>query len=186
MDDVEIVKRIQAGDCEVFSLLVRKYHRQLLTFIWRLTGDERQVEDIGQEVFLSVYKSLDHFDTARGVPFSAWLFITARNRCISELRKNRRSTLSIEEVENLVAQDRSPEQAVIEGECGAAISASLEQLPEPYKSVIIESLLGDSLKQIALKHGITTGTAKSRLFRAKERLRSLLLGESGGKSDEGL
>lgn len=186
VDDIEIIKRIQAGDSESFSLLVQKYHRQVLAFIWRLTGDERNVEDIGQDVFLSVYKSLDRFDPDRGTPFSAWLFIAARNRCISELRKDRWSSFSISEVENLASPELSPEQTAIDDELDASIRASLEQLPEPYQSAIIESLLGNSLQEIALKHGITLGAVKSRIFRAKEKLRLLAPGVSGGKSNEEL
>ena len=72
MDDIEAVKRVQAGDSESFSLLVGKYHRHLLNFIYRLVCDEKIVEDIGQEVFFSLYRSIKSFDTSRGIPFSAW------------------------------------------------------------------------------------------------------------------
>ena len=186
MNDVEIIRRIQAGDSESFSLLVQKYHRQVLTFIWRLTGAENDVEDIGQEIFLSIYTSLDRFDPDRGTPFSAWLFITARNRCISELRKTGGQVFSAGEMDELVSPELSPEQTVIEDERLQAIRASLEQLPEPFKSTIIESLQGNSPTEISLKHGITIGTAKSRLFRAREKLKSLLPGEFGGKGNAGL
>jgi RNA polymerase sigma-70 factor (ECF subfamily) len=71
MDDIDIVRRVQAGDSNSFALLVTKYHRQLLSFIYRLLGDGRFVEDIGQDVFLSVYKSIRNFDLSEGTPFSA-------------------------------------------------------------------------------------------------------------------
>ncbi len=73
MDDTEILKRVQAGDTESFSLIVQKYHKQLLNFIFRLMRDEQIVEDLGQDVFVSVYKSIRAFDVQRGIPFSAWL-----------------------------------------------------------------------------------------------------------------
>jgi RNA polymerase sigma-70 factor (ECF subfamily) len=85
VEDIDVVKRIKNGDVEAFSILVEKYHKYLLNFIFRLIGDEEIVEDIGQEVFLSVYKSLKDFDEKRGTPFSAWIFITARNRCIRDI-----------------------------------------------------------------------------------------------------
>ena len=87
LNDIEVIKRIKSGEIDAFSLLVEKYHRRLLIFIHRLVGDKSIVEDVGQEVFLNVYKSLDNFDEQAGVPFSAWLFIAARNRALSELRK---------------------------------------------------------------------------------------------------
>jgi RNA polymerase sigma-70 factor, ECF subfamily len=71
VDDIDIVQRVQAGDSESFSLLVEKYHTHLLNFIYRLTGDEKAVEDLGQDVFLSVYRSIRNFDVKRGTPFSS-------------------------------------------------------------------------------------------------------------------
>jgi RNA polymerase sigma-70 factor (ECF subfamily) len=186
VNDIDVIKRVQDGDSKSFSILVEKYHRPLLNFIYRLVGDERIVEDIGQEVFLSVYKSIKDFDVRMGTPFTAWLFITARNRCISELRKNRRVNISIEDTIELADQDKSPEQAAIDNERLDAIHASIEQLPEPYKSTILQSLRGISLQEIALSDGISPGTVKSRLFRAREKMKLMLFKYFGGKDYERL
>lgn len=186
MNEIDIIRRVQAGDSKPFSLLVEKYHKQLLNFIYRLIGDESSVEDIGQEVFLSVYKSMRNFDISKGTPFSAWLFITARNRCISELRKRCRRYVSIEDTEGLMAQEDSPEQAAIDNERFEAIRGSLDQLPEPHKSTILQSLRGASLEEIALEDGISLGTVKSRIFRAKRKMRSMLCEYFGGKDYERL
>jgi RNA polymerase sigma-70 factor, ECF subfamily len=186
VNDIDVIKRVQAGDSKSFSLLVEKYHRPVLNFIYRLVGDERIVEDIGQEVFLSVYRSIREFDVCRGTPFSAWLFITARNRCISELRKKCRMNVSIEETIELVVQEKSPEQAAIDNEHLEAIHASLKQLPEPYKSTILQSLRGASLKEIAIREGISPGTVKSRIFRARGIMKSMLFKYFGGKDYERL
>ena len=186
MNDIDVIKRVQAGDSKSFSILVEKYHRPLLNFIYRLVGDERIVEDIGQEIFLSVYKSMRDFDVSRGTPFAAWLFITARNRCISELRKNSRVNISIEDTMEPVDQGKSPEQAAIDKERLDAIHASIEQLPEPYKSTILQSLRGISLQEIALSEGISPGTVKSRIFRAREKMKSILFKYFGGKDYERL
>lgn len=185
MDDIDIIKRIKAGDPESFSLLVEKYHKHLLNFIYRLVQDEKIVEDLGQEIFLGVYKSLRVFDEQRGTPFSAWLFMSARNRCISELRKNqKRINIAIEDVGTIAVRERSAEEALIDEERREAIGISLEQLAEPYKSVILLSLRGDSLEEIAVGSGISIGTVKSRLFRAREKMRVLLSERFGGKGYE--
>ncbi|NLT67024.1 MAG: sigma-70 family RNA polymerase sigma factor [Acidobacteria bacterium] len=110
MDDFDVINRVQAGDVEAFSILVEKYHRHLLNFIFRLTGDEQLVEDIGQDVFLRVYKSIRKFDIERGVPFSAWLFITARNRCISEFRRRSLPLIPIGETTDFRDGQRTPEE----------------------------------------------------------------------------
>lgn len=185
MDENDLIQQVQAGDVEAFSLLVEKYHYHLLNFIYRIVGDERIVEDIGQEVFLSVYQSLKSFDVRRGTPFSAWLFISARNRCISELRKNRnRTNVPIEDTDSLHAKEMSPEETAINSERLKAIQASLELLPEPFKGTILQSLRGDSLEEIARNEGVSEGTVKSRLFRAREKMKLLLKEYFGGNSNE--
>jgi len=185
VDDIDIIKRVKAGDSESFSLLVEKYHKNLLNFIYRLLRDERIVEDIGQEVFLNIYKSLRSFDESRGTPFSAWLFMSARNRCISELRKNqKRINIAIEDAGAIVDQKRSAEDGLIDEERREAIHLALEQLAEPYKSVILQTLRGHSLESIAAESRMSMGTVKSRLFRAREKMRVLLSGRFGGKGYE--
>jgi RNA polymerase sigma-70 factor (ECF subfamily) len=180
VDDIEIVKSVQAGNSEAFSLLVDKYHRHLLNFIYRLMDDGQIVEDIGQEVFLSVYKSIRSFSIQRGVPFSAWLFITARNRCISELRRKKQSSVSMESTVDLPAREKTPEQAASDEERILAIHAALEQLPEPYRHTVLQSLRGDSPEEIARTNRISPGTVKSRLSRAREKMRLLLHEHFGG------
>jgi len=175
MDDNDIIRRIKAGDAEAYSLLVEKYHRQLLTFIFRLVGDREIVEDLGQDIFFSVYKSLQDFDVERGVPFSAWLFISAKNRCISELRSRGKCELvSLDAVSELRAADKPVVAILIEKEQRQALDASLEHLPEPYRSTILSSLAGQSLEEIAKDQNVAPGTVKSRLSRAKEKLKLLV------------
>jgi len=186
VNDIDIVKRIQAGDSKAFSLLVEKYHRQLLNFIYRLVGDESVVEDIGQDVFLNVYKAIRTFDIGMGTPFSAWLFIAARNRCIGELRKSRRMNVSMEDRQEPAVPDRSPEQAAIDRDTLDMIQRTLQELPEPYRSTIVQSLHGASLEEIAANDGISAGTVKSRLFRAREKMKSFLSEYLKGKDYERL
>lgn len=187
MEDYEIIRQIKGGNTEAFSLLVDKYHRKLLNFIFRLTGDKEGVEDIGQEVFLSVYKSLKNFDEGRGTPFSAWLFITARNRCISEFRKNQRGNrVSIDDIPDVAAGGKTTEGSLLEREQRQALRDALDQLGEPYRSTLIRSLSGDSVGEIAVGLRSSPGTIKSRLFRAKEKLRLLLNDYYGGKGYEGI
>jgi RNA polymerase sigma-70 factor (ECF subfamily) len=180
MEDIEIIHSIQTGNTEAFSLLVDRYHHHLLNFIYKLTGSEQTVEDIGQEVFLSIYKSIRSFDTQRGVPFAAWLFITARNRCISELRRKHLRTISLDASALIPAHEQTPEQIVSDKEWHSAIRMALEQLPEPYKQTILQSLDGESPEDIARTQNISRGTVKSRLSRARQKMKLLLHGNLGG------
>jgi RNA polymerase sigma-70 factor, ECF subfamily len=185
MEDNLIIRRIKNGDIDAFSILVEKYHRRLLAFIYRLVCDEKIVEDLGQEVFLDVYRSLKGFDISSGTPFSAWLFITARNRCISELRKRKRSaSVSIDEIGHLGTGLKSAEDLLIQHEQRQAVKASLEALSEPFKGPLVMSLSGCTLKEIADACGISPGTAKSRLSRAREKMKFLISEYLGGKRYE--
>lgn len=186
-DDLEIVRRVRRGDTQAFALLVEKYHRPLLTFIFRLVRDESVVEDIGQEVLLSVYRSLRSFDEGREVPFPAWVFIIARNRCIGELRRRRgRVFLPAEELAGLSAPGRTPEDRALDAEERREIEAALASLPAPYRTALLGSLRGDSLGELARAGGIAAGTAKSRLSRAREKMRQLLGERRGGHGHEGI
>lgn len=169
MEDLEIVKLVRNGDIDAFSLLVEKYHRNLLGFIYRIVRRTEAVEDIGQEVFLSAFQSLENFDAGRGVPFSAWLFTIAKNRCFSEMRKQK--TRREEPLDDsIVGKDdyAGPEESK------KALERALSVLEEPFKSAILNSLEGLSIVEIAAKDRVPAATVKTRLFRAREKLRRLL------------
>ena len=181
MDDRQIIERVQNGDSEAFALLVFRYHRNLLNFIFRLIGDAALVEDIGQEVFLDVFRTLPNFDPEREVPFGAWLFTLARNRCLSELRRRgKRHFIELDAAGELPAAGLSAEELLLHRERWAALQNSLRQLPEPYRTTLAQSLAGQSLEEIALDQAISVGTVKSRLFRAKARIRTLMKNVFGG------
>ncbi|ACM20431.1 RNA polymerase sigma factor [Geotalea daltonii FRC-32] len=175
MEDIQVIQCIQAGDTEAFAVLVSRYHRNLLNFIYRLVRDEALVEDLGQEIFLDAFRGLRDFDPHRGVPFAAWLFILARNRCISEVRaRTLRNFVDIEGIPEPAGSIPDAEELFLAGERREALRRSLEQLPEPFRETILQSLAGKSLEEIAAKDGVSLGTVKSRLFRAKEGLKALM------------
>ena len=185
MEEREIIERIKNGEPDAFSILVKKYHKGLLGFIHRLVGDEKLVEDIGQEVFLDAYKSLKDFDVGRGTPFSAWLFILARNRCITELRKrNGPAFLFVDDLVDIEAGHKSAEELLVEHEQRHVMASSIERLAKPFRDPLVMSLQGCSLKEIADTCGLSPGTVKSRLGRARQKLRLLVKVYSGGKDYE--
>jgi len=187
MDDNAIIRHIRRGDVDAYAVLVRKYHRNLLAFIFRIVRDALLAEDIGQEVFLSAYKELPHFDTlhGKGPPFAAWLFITARNRSISELRKMGRTELMpAEELQRFAGAEQTAEALLIRREENEALTASLAELPEPFRTTIMMSLEGASLEEIALRCDVPQATVKSRLFRAREKIKQAVRKHFGGVGHE--
>lgn len=181
MDDQNIIKRIRDGDSEAYAVLVRKYHKDLLRFIHRIVRDPHLAEDIGQEVFLDAYKALPRFDQDRGTPFMAWLYVMARNRCVSVLRKRGKITMvPVEDAPDLAGDGPSLEESVVGREEREALATSIEELDEPFRSTIILSLQGELLEDIACRFGVPTATVKTRLFRAREKLRRLITASFGG------
>ena len=181
MDERTIIERVQAGETAAYVLLVEKYHRRLLAFIFRLVRDRHLAEDIGQEVFLKVYQALPRFDTGRGTPFAAWLYIVARNEALSALRQARSSDCRpVEEFLHLAAPDDGAETTLIRQEEEQALAATLGDLPEPFRSTLLLSLQGASLDDIARRCGVPAATVKTRLFRAREKLRLLWQAQFGG------
>lgn len=185
MNDNVIIRLIQNGDVDAFGQIVQKYHKNLLAFIYRFVRDPHLTEDIGQEVFLDVYKSLSKFDPEMGTPFSAWLYISARNRCISELRKRGRTeNVPLEDYHIITSGVETADEALIRQEGLDALAASLEQLPEPFRTTMVRSLQGASLNEIASQCGIPQATVKTRLFRAKEKMKQLMKEYVGGVCHE--
>lgn len=185
MDDQIIIKRVLSGDVDAYAQLVRKHHRNLLAFIFRIVKDADLAEDIGQEVFLNVYKELPRFDPERGTPFAAWLYIVARNQCVSELRRQGRTEIMAEDqLQRVPDSTPSAETTLIRQEELAALEATMEDLPEPFRSTIIMSLQGATLEEIARQCGVPQATVKTRLFRAREKLTLLLKRHFGGADHE--
>jgi RNA polymerase sigma-70 factor, ECF subfamily len=184
VEDEEVLKRIKNGDTNAYSEIVHKYHRHLLNFIYAYVGDERIVEDIAQDTFISAFKSIANFDLSRGTPFSAWLFTIAKNRCASAYRGSKRTShISLNEIPNLPDSMQQQDEALIFKEKIDLISAALELLPEPFKQTLIDSIKGKCLEEIAISGNIAIGTVKSRLSRARDRLKSILGIKSSGRTD---
>lgn len=179
MEDADIIRQVKAGDREAFSALVEKYHRPLLNFIYHLLGNPSIVEDVGQDVFLSAYQSLAHFDLNRGTPFSAWLFTIARNKIYSEHRK-KKPLFSLENLFHLRSKEAGPEELLLTQERVLAIRECLKVLPETYQQVLMAHLDGITHAQLARDENTAVGTVKARFFRAKKLMKGLLEKRLGG------
>jgi RNA polymerase sigma-70 factor (ECF subfamily) len=169
-EDLEVIRRILAGDTEAFRLLVVRYQRPLFGFIRNLVPGP-DGEDIAQDVFLAAFANLASFDPSRA-GFSTWLFTIARNRCLAALKK-RRPVLCARLPER--ADSRTPDVEASEEEWFRRLDDALEQLPvEQRTAFVLAELQGLAHDEIARMEGVSVGTVKSRLSRAREKLRALL------------
>lgn len=166
------IQRARRGDREAVAELIRAYQRPLEMFLFRLCGKPEVAEDIAQEAFVRVMRSLDRFDER--FRFSTWLF-TIGKRLLVNYQQKMRPRADSEVVEYRADSDHTPEGEVIEAERGQRIThlvgVALESLPESQREIVLLfHQQGWSVQQIGEKLGMPEGTIKSHLFRARRRM----------------
>jgi RNA polymerase sigma-70 factor (ECF subfamily) len=183
MDEQSLIHSAQTGDLDSFNSLVLFYQEILFNTAYRILGDENLAEDATQEAFISAFRNITSF---RGGSFRAWLLRTVSNACYDELRRQkRRPTIPLEPV-NKDAEEidsppwsadpgPSPEQLVEQGELEHAIQHCLDNLPIDFRSVVVlADIQGLDYFEVAASLRKPLGTIKSRLARARLRLRECL------------
>lgn len=181
-DEKAIIRQIQAGDQEAFARLVQTYQKPVYNLCLRMVSNPTDAEDLAQEAFLKAWRGLSFYKFESS--FSTWLYRLTSNVCIDFLRQQKRkNTVSLtvmEEEENreLEVYDPAPvpEEEAIDSENRQAVADAMAQLEEEYRLVlslrVVEEL---SYEQIADVLDLKVGTVKSRLARARDKLRKLLL-----------
>ena len=185
MDEPALIQSAQRGDLDAFNTLVLTYQDNLFNTALRILGDEELAADATQEAFLSAFRSITSF---RGGSFKAWLLRTVTNACYDELRrKKRRPTTPLEpesydgdemETPRWLADSKfTPEQQAEADELEHAIQHCLENLPLNFRTVVVMAdIQGLDYSEVATAARVPIGTIKSRLARARLRLRECLQG----------
>ena len=175
-----ILQRIAGGDRLAFAELVRLYQRPLFSFLGRMGMGQAQAEDIAQETFLRAWTHLQRFDPARA-QFGTWLFAIARNLAYDALSKTLHRAPShgnAPEAELLEQQPSSqpgPEQCLDSAQQQARLQAALRQLPMADRSALALVYVHElALADVARIEGDSVAAIKTRMHRAKRRLRELL------------
>lgn len=170
-EDTLIIKRVLAGETQAFRLLLLRYQKPLFRMVTHLLSDEHLAEDIAQDVFLSAFKKLSSFDPDRSA-FSTWLFTIARNKTINALKK-KKPLLAAQVPEKIC--HRPPDLSLIKKETTQKLDQALAQLPPRLKlPLVLAELEGRTYAEIAQIEGVSLGTVKSRIHRAKKKLKSIL------------
>jgi RNA polymerase sigma factor (sigma-70 family) len=185
MDEVALIRFACEGNHNSFNCLVTNYQEIVYHQAYRLIGEADAAEDVAQEAFISAYYNLHTF---REGSFRAWLLRIVINGCYDEMRWRRRHpTTSLvlldeegEEVESpawLADPSETPEDKAERNELSHAIQHYLEALPDDFRAVVIlVDILGLGYAEAAQALGKPLGTVKSRLARARMRLRDSLQG----------
>jgi len=169
--EIEVIRQILQGDIESFRLLLERYERPIVRMVRNITDNEESCEDVAQDVFFTAYRKLASFDPARS-SFSTWLFTIARNKSLNVLKKKKALLMSeLPEKADL----RDPSDSVAQKEFSDKLDRELQALPSKHRrAFILAEFEKLPYEQIAQIEGVKTGTIKSRISRAKERLRSAL------------
>lgn len=187
MDEIALIQAAKGGNLDSFNRLVLAYQDMIYSHAYRMIGEEESADDATQTAFISAYNHLGSF---RGGSFKAWLLRIVTNACYDELRRRkRRPTVPLEplddtgeEVESahwMVDPADQPEDQVQQLELQRAIQHCLDHLPNEFKAtVIMVDIQGLDYSEASQAIGKPIGTIKSRLARARLRLRDCLNGFS--------
>jgi RNA polymerase sigma-70 factor, ECF subfamily len=185
MDEAALIIAAQQGDITAFNNLVVTYQDLVYNQAYRMMGEPEYAADATQEAFISAYRNLRSY---RGGSFRAWLLRIVTNACYDELRRRqRRPTTSLEPMDDggeemesphwLADPGETPEDSLERAELGTAIQNCLDNLPLDFRSaVILVDIQGMDYSEAAQTVGKPVGTIKSRLARARSRLRDCLQG----------
>jgi len=170
-DDFSLVKRFIDGDESTFRLLVQRHKEKVRNIIFLTLGDSDSVDDIAQEVFITVYKNLKNFRFES--LFTTWLYRITVNKCKDYLRKKnvRKIFVPIKEASREFRNDSVTEQSDISKFVMNAISKLPQKLKVP---LLLKDIEGFSYQEIAETMECEIGTVKSRIFRAREGLKKIL------------
>ena len=176
--DEQMVCDVLDGKVESFRGIIDRYQRPVLRVVFNMINDHHAAEDITQEVFMAVFNKLSTFDPMR-CRFSTWMFTIARNKSINHLRSNRK-TLSLDSQEFVSSSD--PSEQICNEEFFQQMDRALSKLPKGQKRAFVlaefEKLPYEEIAQVEC---VSIGTIKSRVHRAKKKLRKALAQVNGDK-----
>ncbi|HVG30505.1 MAG TPA: sigma-70 family RNA polymerase sigma factor [Pyrinomonadaceae bacterium] len=186
LSDHSLLESARVGDEAAFAELVRRYRNQITNYAYRLTNDYESAVDLAQETFLRVFRAADRYQA--NYAFSTYIYRIATNLAISELRKRKRHRLvsmtgffrsgdGFDDAMELDPADATPlpDVTMVDDERRAAVARAIATLPEKYRvPLVLRDVEERSYEDIARILGMSEGTVKSRISRARAFLRDKL------------
>ena len=179
--DAQLVQQCLRGDAPAWEELVRRHTRRIYNLCYRFTSNRQEAEDMTQEVFLRVYKTLGSYRAVHG-GFTTWMTSVTRNLLIDHYRRTKRDRLtdSLDDeesghTEQIPSQFRTPDQMAMAGQLGEQVQRALGRLsPDLREAVILRDLQGLEYREIQDVLRVPEGTVKSRINRGRIELARLL------------
>lgn len=176
-NDAELVSRCRKGDREAWEFIVRQHHHRIYNLAYRFTGRFDEAEDLTQEVFLKVYRTLDAYRSETGA-LGSWMIRVARNHVIDHYRKHkteRAQTDPLGEEDATPAKLPSPARSLEQRELSERIHRALLKISEDLReAVILRDLEEMTYEEIAEIMKVPLGTVKSRINRGRMELARML------------
>ena len=158
-----------------FRAFVVRYERPVFALLSRMMGHGTQVEDLAQETFLRAFRALPDFDPTGGAKTSTWLLTIAMRLALDARKRRTIPTSPISDSGDAAPAGGTPEKDVERKQLGMAIARAAEALSDDQRAAfVLAEFHGLSIAEIAESVGTTENTAKTRLFRAREKLRAEL------------
>ncbi|SRR5579883_635983 len=190
-DEALVAKYLKNKDASSFSSLMRRYQNRIYNSCYRMLGNKEEAEEIVQDTFLKIHQGIDAFRNETS--FSAWIFRIAHNLCIDCLRTRKRKKRDIQfsamltlrsffdneteipESQQIADLSMEPGQRLDLKEESAMLEASLAEIPETQRAVLIlHDIEGLAYQEIAAIVGTSIGTVRSRLHYGRLKLKELL------------
>jgi RNA polymerase sigma-70 factor (ECF subfamily) len=191
LEDAQVVaallRRCIAGDAAAWEEIVQRYHRRIYNICYRFAGSSEDAQDLTQDVFIRMYKTLNSYDVERGA-FMTWVTTMTRNLLVDHFRKSKHDRIT-DSLDTPVSQhedalplsdqieDKSlpPDARVQSRETGETVHQALQRLsPELREAVILRDLQDLDYREIASVLRVPEGTVKSRINRGRAELARLL------------
>lgn len=173
--DIDLCRLAANGNIAAFEVLYERYHRRTYSLCLRMTSSQTEAEDLTQEVFIQLFRKVGSFrgDSA----FSTWLHRLTVNQVLMHFRrrsvKNERTTEEGEMPEQMVAGSANPNKMQVVDRI--ALKNAIAELPNGYRNVfLLHDVEGFEHEEVARMMGISVGTSKSQLHKARLKLRGLL------------
>lgn len=169
-----LIQRCLAGDQAAWEAIVRLHRRKVFNVAYKFVGKHDEAEDLTQDIFLKVFKSLDTFD--RRANFQTWLISVSRNLCIDHYRSVRKERETIDRGVDAAdlspaAPENSPVAALEQRDRVALVRQALTTLPDTLRTaVVMRDLQELSYHEIAERLALPEGTVKSRINRGRTEL----------------
>ena len=181
--DESLMLRVGKGDRQAFDEIVRRYGSKMINLAYQITGDRDLAEDIGQETFFRAYRSAPRYREIS--KFSTWLYTIAINLCRNELRKRKFRIFSLEGMAEREEDEKTRIDVVDDGlkpdaelerkELGRMIREAIASLPEKFRTpLVLRDIQGLAYDEIGRILNLPEGTVKSRINRARLRVKDIL------------